>query len=106
VGQSWEGFVIENLLNVLPWRAAASFYRTSGGAEIDLVIEHNDGELWAIEIKRSLSAKASRGFFTACEDIDPSRAFVVHAGEDRFPISAAAEAIGVGELAAELRGRG
>ncbi len=39
---SWEGFVIETLLSVLPWPASTSFYRT--GAKIDLVIEHPQGE--------------------------------------------------------------
>jgi len=38
VGQSWEGFVIENLLSVAPEGTEASFYRSSGGAEIDLVL--------------------------------------------------------------------
>ena len=104
VGRSWEGFVIETLLAVCPWRASPFFYRTSAGAEIDLVIEHGDGERWAIEIKRSLSARARRGFHTACADVGASRAFVVHAGEDRFPVSEGVEGIGVRALAEELRG--
>ncbi len=40
----------------------------------------------------------------ACADIGASRAFVVHAGEDRFPVSATAEGIGLRALAEELRG--
>ena len=105
VGRSWEGFAIETLLQVLPWRASAFFYRTRAGAEIDLVVEHNDGELWAIEIKRSLTAKVSRGFHVACADIAAKRAFVVHAGEDRFPVSETVEGIGIRDLAMELRNR-
>lgn len=105
VGRSWEGFVIESLLAVLPWGCFASFYRTSAGAEIDLVIEHPRGEVWAVEIKRSLAAKVSRGFHAACEDINATHAFVVHAGDERFPVSRKIEAIGVRELAAELDSR-
>ena len=105
VGQSWEGFVIETLLAVLPWPALASFYRTSAGAEIDLVLEFPNDETWAIEIKRSLMAKVSKGFHIACEDLAPTRAFVVHAGEDRFPATRAVEGIGVRELAAMVRER-
>ena len=104
MGRSWEGFVVETLLSVLPWPAMASFYRTSAGAEIDLVIEHPSEETWAIEIKRSLAAKVSRGFHNALEDIRPTRAIVVHAGEDRFPVARNVEGIGVHELAAELGG--
>jgi predicted AAA+ superfamily ATPase len=103
VGLSWEGFVLESLLSVLPWRTSAFFYRTRAGAEIDLVLEHSDGTLWAIEIKRSLSAKVGRGFHTAVEDLKPTRALVVHAGEDRYPVSAQLEAIGLRELMHELQ---
>ena len=105
VGRSWEGFVTETLLSVLPWPAVASFYRTSGGAEIDLLIEHPNDEVWAVEIKRSLAAKVSRGFHSAREDIRPTRTFIVHAGEDRFPLAQTVEGIGLHELASELRDR-
>jgi phosphoglucomutase len=89
---SWEGFVLETLLSVLPWRHRAFFYRTQVGAEIDLVIEHGDGGLWAIEIKRSLSARPERGFHQACQDLKPRRAFLVHAGDGRYPVSETIEA--------------
>ena len=95
VGMSWEGFVIETLIALLPWRSSAFFYRTSAGAEIDLVIEHGDGTLWAIEIKRSLAAKVEHGFHLACADLKPARAFVVYAGTEHYPISATLQAISV-----------
>jgi len=103
IGESWEGFVIETLLGQLSWPTQASFYRTVTGAEIDLVLDFPGGERWAIEIKRSLAAKMSRGFHMALADIAPSRAFVVHAGDDRYPLSKAVEAIGVRELAIACR---
>ena len=103
VGMSWEGFVLENILNALPWRSNAFFYRTAKGAEIDLVIEHGDGSVWAIEVKRSLSAKAQKGFYIACEDIRPSKAFIVHSGEDRYPIDENIEGIGLYTLLKELQ---
>ena len=102
VGTSWEGFVIENLLAVAPARTLASFYRTSGGAEIDLVLDLPKGDRWAIEIKRSLTARPEKGFHLACEDLQPRRSFVVYSGDPRFPVSAGIEAIGVGALAKAL----
>ena len=105
IGESWEGHVIETLVSVLPPRATPYFYRTSAGAEIDLVIEHNDGTRWAIEVKRSLSARVGPGFRLACADLGPARAFVVHAGDDRYPLSETLEAISVRALASELRAR-
>jgi predicted AAA+ superfamily ATPase len=56
VGASWEGFVIENLIAAAPMRVVPLFYRTGAGAEIDLLLEIPGHGLWAIEIKRGLSA--------------------------------------------------
>jgi predicted AAA+ superfamily ATPase len=102
VGASWEGFVIENLIDAAPAFTVPGFYRTSGGAEIDLLLELPGGERWAIEVKRSRVAKPARGFYEACEDLKPTQRFVVHAGEERYPISAEVEAMGVRELADTL----
>lgn len=97
-GGSWEGFVIENLLCVLPWSVKPFFYRTGAGAEIDLVLEWPDGQLWAVEIKRSSSARPEKGFHYACEDLKPARSFVVYAGKERYPLAKGAEAIGMKEM--------
>jgi predicted AAA+ superfamily ATPase len=104
-GSSWEGFVIENLLSVAPNRTAASFYRTSAGAEIDLVLELPGGKRWAIEIKSGLAPKLEKGFFNAIEDIKPDRSFVVYAGSDRYPVTEETDATSLAELAQELAGK-
>ena len=104
VGASWEGFVIENLLAVAPEGAEGYFYRTGGGAEIDLVLELPGGERWAVEIKRSLTPQPGRGFHSACADLSPHRRFVVYPGRERFPLAAELEALSLRELAAELNG--
>lgn len=96
VGFSWEGFVIENILSIAPEGTKASFYRTSSGAEIDLVLElPGKNGLWAIEIKRSLTAKVDKGFHIACEDIQADRQFVVCPIEESFKVSQSIEAIGL-----------
>ena len=102
-GTSWEGFVIENLLSVAPIRTAASFYRTSAGAEIDLVLELPGGKKWAVEIKSGLSPKLERGFYNALEDVAPDRSFVVYAGSGRYPVTNETDAISLVELAQELK---
>lgn len=103
VGQSWECFVIENLLACVADKAQAYFYRTSGGAEIDLLLSWPDGCLWAIEIKRSLSPKAERGFHAACADLAPVKKFVVYPGVERYRLAADIEAVPLHDLANELR---
>ena len=71
-GASWEGFVIEQLLAAAP-QAEASFYRTSHGAEADLVLGLRDDETWVIEIKRSSAPTVSRGFHLAAGDVGATR---------------------------------
>ena len=102
IGTSWEGFVIENLLAAAPDRTRASFYRTSAGAEIDLLLELPGGELWAIEIKLGTTPKCEKGFHYARKAIEPERSFIVYTGTERYPITEDIEAIGVQELAQEL----
>jgi predicted AAA+ superfamily ATPase len=102
VGQSWEGFVIENILSVAPDRTEASFYRSSGGAEIDLVLSLPGQGSWAIEIKRSLDPRPARGFHHACDDVKPEARFVIYPGVERFAISADVEAISLSELAEHI----
>jgi predicted AAA+ superfamily ATPase len=85
VGASWEGMIIENILDMCPPRARPTFYRSASGAEIDLVIEFGAKERWAIEIKRSISNPGpSKGFYIGCEDIKASRQFVLYPGAERF----------------------
>ncbi|VAV96812.1 Mlr9349 protein [hydrothermal vent metagenome] len=105
VGASWEGFIIESLLAVAPPRTRASFYRTARGAEIDLLLEMGDRHgTWAIEIKRSSVPKIERGFHTALDDIQPTKAFLAYSGTERFIKGNTVEAIGVHELVKELGG--
>jgi predicted AAA+ superfamily ATPase len=102
VGASWEGMLIENILNALPSTARATFYRTAAGAEIDLVIEFSAKERWAIEIKRSISNPApSKGFYVGCEDIQATRQVVLYPGEERFRIDAKTEVMPLQVLMAE-----
>jgi predicted AAA+ superfamily ATPase len=102
VGASWEGFAIESLIACAPAGTAPSFFRTSGGAEIDLLLELPGGDRWAIEVKRSLSPKVERGFHVACEDLQPRRRLVVYAGSERVPMPNGVEAVSLPMLAREL----
>ena len=76
--------MIENIMSVVPSGVQAFYYRTSGGAEIDLILEFWGNEKWAIEIKRSSAPKIAKGFYSACDDIKPDQAFVVYSGNDQF----------------------
>jgi hypothetical protein len=103
-GTSWEGFVIENLIAAAPPGTEPLFYRTSAGAEVDLLLEIPRHGLWAIDIKRGLSARPEKGFFIACEDLKPARRFVVNSGSERRAVNKDMEVIGLLELAEMLGG--
>jgi uncharacterized protein len=105
MGNSWEGFAIETLLTASSHLMQHGYYRTSNGAEIDLVIDMPGDGLWAIEIKKSPSAKPRKGFYTACEDLQPMQRFLVHNGPDGepYPVGDGVQAIGLGALAKLLQ---
>lgn len=102
VGGSWEGFVIENIMSVAPSHVQPYFYRTVGGAEIDLVLEWSTKERWAIEIKRSSAPSLSKGFHIACQNIKPSKKLVVYSGQDTFSMGGGITAISLYDLMQEI----
>lgn len=84
VGSSWEGFCIEQILAAKPgWRA--SFYRTSSGEEIDLILERGQKKL-AFEFKASMSPKVSRGFSGTLEVLRPDHTWIVAPVSDSYPL--------------------
>jgi predicted AAA+ superfamily ATPase len=70
--------------------------------QVDLLLEIPKHGLWAIEIKRGLSARPEKGFFNACDDLKPPRRFLVNSGTERYRVDARTEAIGLRELAETL----
>jgi hypothetical protein len=93
-GPSWEGFVIENLLSQALPRAAAWFYRSAAGAEIDLLLEFGPSHRHAVEIKRSLGdPRPSKGFHLACDDLKVRGRWVVYPGRERYRLDARTEVV-------------
>jgi predicted AAA+ superfamily ATPase len=101
-GQSWEGFVIEQLAAAMGERGALWFYRTAAGAEIDLLVERPGGGLWAFEIKRASAPTIEKGFHIACDDLKPARRFVIHGGDKRFPMAQGVEALSLIDAMREI----
>lgn len=103
VGASYEGFVIENLIQCAGPRFRPYFYRTHDGAEIDLLLERGGQPEIAIEVKRSSAPTVDKGFGVACDDLKVSQRYVVYPGEETYPIRQGAQAIGLPELARQLQ---
>jgi uncharacterized protein len=82
--ESWEGFVIEQLIAAHPcWRP--HFLRTGHGAELDLVLERGQRRR-VFEIKLSKAPKLSRGFHELVEQLQPEQASLIAPVETNFEI--------------------
>lgn len=98
-GQSWEGFVVENIINSLDKNQYKAFYyRTSSGNEIDLLLEDSAGELTAIEVKRTVAPKVSRGLRQAVADLKPTQTYMVCPAKMPYPLDVGITAISPGDL--------
>lgn len=84
-GSSYEGYVIENIVTRHP-RWQASYYRTSNGAEIDLILAKGMKKV-AVEIKSSTSPTVSKSFWNSIEVIEPDQTVVIAPVEGVYPIS-------------------
>ena len=87
-GPSWEGFIVEQICALLPKGADVGFYRTTAGAELDLVVELGSKK-YGFEIKFSSAPKVSRGFWLACQDIGVDHAYVVAPVQQGWPMKSA-----------------
>ena len=92
-GHSWEGFVIEQVIAGMPPRWRAYFFRTSAGAEIDLLLVPPGGRPVAVEAKYSLTPSVSRGLRSACFDLDCRRSWILYPGTESYPLDKTVDVI-------------
>lgn len=105
-GHSFEGMVIESLINICAPRYTPYFYRTQAGAEIDLVLAGGNTPEIAIEVQRSSAPAVQKGFAIACEDLGIADRYAVYPGQERFGLRHGAQAIGLGALLQQLSATG
>lgn len=102
LGSVWETVVLANLRGHFP-DAEISYYRTTGGAEIDFVVKlHN--QIVAIECKASYSPTLSKGNYLAIEDIKPVHTFVVRPAADSWAMKKEIDVVSIRELINKLEG--
>ena len=75
LGASWEGVGVEHLIRRFV-KYRPSYLRTSGGAEVDLILEKGD-KRFMFEFKVSNSPSPSRGFYSILGDLKPNLSFIV-----------------------------
>lgn len=87
LGNSWEGFVINQIKSVLGSDTETYFYRTHQGAECDLIIFRGNKIQACIEIKFASAPKVTKGFFISIDDLQCENNFVIIPGDENYRIS-------------------
>lgn len=98
VGPSWEGWVLEQIAQLLSPQWRLSFYRTATGAEMDVVAERGERRI-GFEIKLSSAPSLSKGFWSAMKDLQLEQAYIVAPVETGYPIAEKVEVLPANELA-------
>jgi predicted AAA+ superfamily ATPase len=100
-GSLWEQMVLTNLKGEFE-DAEFFFYRTSGGAEMDIVMKHYE-KVIAIECKSTFSPSLSRGNYNAIEDINPIRTFVAAPVAKGWALKPEIDVVSLAELVAKIK---
>jgi predicted AAA+ superfamily ATPase len=101
-GNSWEGFVIQQLLATLPPGLQPYFYRTAAGAELDLLLVGSNKVEWAIEIKMSGTPQLTRGNTEAQLDLQPAQSAIITPMSGSYPFRDKWMVYGVGDILEEV----
>lgn len=86
LGASWEGFVVEQLLEVIQ-PSAAYFWGTYSGGELDLLFMQG-GRRYGVEVKYAEAAEVTRSMKGAIEALNLDHLWIVHSGNHVYPVDA------------------
>ncbi len=84
VGASWEGFALEQALQIVR-PSQAYYWATHGGAELDLFFMHR-GHRYGMEFKYSEAPKISKSMHTALATLNIDHLWIVHPGKHSYPV--------------------
>ena len=86
VGSSWEGYVVEQVKQLLGRKLEMYYYRTHHGTECDIVLVKGLKPLASIEIKYSSTPKITKGFTLAINDLGTKANFIITPDCDDYTI--------------------
>jgi predicted AAA+ superfamily ATPase len=86
-GASWEGFVLEQIVNALQPNRKIYFYRTHDGAELDLVITRGDRPVATVEIKYGSDVRLSRGNTEAANTLKTENNFMIIREDEDYSLT-------------------
>jgi len=84
LGASWEGFAIEQILQILK-PGEAYFWATHSGAELDLFFSHRN-KRYGFEIKYNEAPKTRKSMHISIEDLRLDHLWIIYPGKDAYPV--------------------
>lgn len=84
LGVSWEGYVIEQINQVMPIGKELFFYRTHEGTELDLVITKGGLPYFGIKIKYTSSPTITKSIKIAIDDLKTGKNFIIIPTTEEF----------------------
>ena len=103
LGASWEGFVIEELLQLVGERRAY-FWATQSGAELDLLLLL-DGARFGVEVKYADAPGVTKSMRIALDDLGLQQLFVVYPGRDAYDLDKRVTVLPLQQIRARLAPR-
>ena len=101
IGPTWETLVLTNLQGHFP-QAAYYFFRTSHGAELDIIMKYN-GKTVALECKTGTTPSLSKGNHRVIHDLNPVKTFIVAPVKTGWPAKPGIEVTNPEELIVQLK---
>jgi len=101
LGASWEGFVLEQILNCSGDRDAY-FWATHAGAELDLMLIRK-GKRWGVEIKYADAPTLTKSMRIAKKDLGLAHLWVVYPGKQSYPLDKGVDCVALHEATRILR---
>ncbi len=83
VGASWEGFVIEQVLQFVRPNHAY-FWATHNGAEVDLLFS-DQGKNYGVEVKLNEAPKITTSMYTALAELKLDHLWIIYPGKEAYP---------------------
>jgi predicted AAA+ superfamily ATPase len=106
LGASWEGFVIDQIVQQMGVRPDETYHwRTHQGAELDLLVVRGRLRL-GFEVKRTVAPALTPSMRSAIQDLKLKSLIVVHAGDQTFPLSKQVQAVALNGLLQHIKVRG
>jgi len=101
-GASWEGYIIEQVINFAE-PDEVYFWATHNGAEIDLVFSKG-GRMYGVEVKRADAPGLTPSMRAALEDLKLKRIAVIYPGQKRYTLHKQVDVVPFNEVLGGMQG--